>query len=98
MAKRKGLSFELPQEILSELVQKECAYCSIPPSNFKRARKGKLHAGKIFKYNGLDRKDSSKGYTEDNVVTCCAKCNQIKTNILSFKEMIAVAKTLKKLK
>lgn len=29
---------------------------------------------------GLDRVDSSKGYTLDNVVTCCFDCNGLKSN------------------
>lgn len=26
-------------------------------------------------YNGIDRLDNSKGYTIDNSVACCSKCN-----------------------
>lgn len=35
---------------------------------------GKEHA------DGIDRIDSSKGYTIDNVVPCCAICNRMKSN------------------
>jgi len=31
--------------------------------------------------HGLDRKDSSLGYTLDNVVPCCEKCNNILSDI-----------------
>lgn len=31
--------------------------------------------------NGIDRKDSSKGYVKDNCVPCCKYCNFIKNNI-----------------
>lgn len=31
--------------------------------------------------NGIDRIDSSKGYTIDNCVSCCPLCNQMKSNI-----------------
>lgn len=34
-----------------------------------------------FTYNGLDRIDSSKGHTLDNVVTCCATCNYMKRSM-----------------
>lgn len=37
---------------------------------------------------GLDRKDSDKGYTLENVVPCCHSCNTIKSNKLSYEEMI----------
>lgn len=30
---------------------------------------------------GIDRKDSSKGYTIENSVPCCSRCNFIKNNI-----------------
>lgn len=35
--------------------------------------------------NGLDRVDSSKGYTLDNVVSCCTTCNVMK-NTLSVEQ------------
>ena len=31
--------------------------------------------------NGIDRIDSSKGYVEGNVVTCCFNCNRAKSNL-----------------
>jgi len=34
-----------------------------------------------FWYNGLDRVDSSKHYTLDNVVPCCTVCNRAKSNL-----------------
>lgn len=35
----------------------------------------------------LDRKDSDRGYTLDNVVPCCGDCNKIKNDVLSYTEM-----------
>lgn len=59
----------------------------------KRVRKGKdgvdyfIHSwgsqvgdGAIFTFNGLDRLDSNKKHTLDNVVTCCKMCNFMKIN------------------
>lgn len=31
--------------------------------------------------NGIDRKDSSKGYTIDNCVPCCTECNTMKSDL-----------------
>jgi hypothetical protein len=31
-----------------------------------------------FRYNGLDRIDSSRGHYKDNVVVCCQYCNWAK--------------------
>ncbi len=36
---------------------------------------------------GLDRKNNSKGYSEENIVFCCNRCNKIKSNLLTFDEM-----------
>ena len=38
-----------------------------------------------FIYNGIDRKNNGKGYTEDNIVSCCKQCNFAKRN-MSYKE------------
>lgn len=35
----------------------------------------------------LDRKDSSLGYTKDNVVPCCSTCNRVKNNLITYEEM-----------
>lgn len=36
---------------------------------------------KTTKYvNGIDRIDSSKGYSDDNCVSCCSMCNLMKNN------------------
>lgn len=38
----------------------------------------------------LDRKDSYKGYTIDNVVPCCTDCNTMKSHLLSYEEMMNI--------
>lgn len=37
--------------------------------------------------SGIDRKDNSKGYTRDNITSCCQRCNSIKGNQLDYLEM-----------
>ena len=43
-----------------------------------------------LKSNGLDRVDNNKGYTIDNVVPCCKRCNYAKNNQTprEFKEWV----------
>lgn len=43
-----------------------------------------------FEYNGLDRIDSSKPHTEDNIVPCCVTCNIAKSDLTinEFKEWL----------
>ena len=43
----------------------------------------------------LDRINNSKGYYLNNVVVCCPKCNSLKSNNLSFEEMIFIVQALK---
>ena len=54
------------------LSQKPCFYCGTLFSN-ENFTEGKIPGS--FKYNGLDRIDSSKLHTQNNVVTCCKWCN-----------------------
>lgn len=37
-----------------------------------------VYCGELNEYNGLDRIDSSIGYTIENVVPCCSICNKMK--------------------
>jgi len=66
------------------LSQLPCEYCGALPANTHNAGMSKpyvsieqLQQG-TFTYNGLDRIDSAKGHTLDNVVPCCARCNWMK--------------------
>ena len=36
------------------------------------------YCSKLVAFNGIDRVDSNKGYTKDNCVPCCKKCNFMK--------------------
>jgi hypothetical protein len=61
------------------LSQNECFYCGAPPANCcsaycSRDSQFRQENGD-FIYNGLDRVDSSKLHSLDNVVPCCIDCN-----------------------
>lgn len=45
--------------------------------------------------SGLDRKDNSLGYTLTNVVPCCFTCNKIKSDCLTYEEMLMISVALK---
>jgi hypothetical protein len=72
----RGLTFELNKEIFKELTKQNCYYCGKEPSQIT---KGKSNNGEYI-YNGIDRIDSTKGYIEENVITCCKRCNYAKSN------------------
>ena len=80
-----GCSFEK----FLELSQQPCFWCGALPTNRATGSAATIQNGisdswrKIkqdnpFIYNGLDRLDSSKNHSEDNVVPCCANCNRAK--------------------
>ena len=60
---KRGYEFNLDFNTFSQLVLAECQYC------------GHKTEGEI---NGIDRVDNSIGYSMDNCVTACWKCNKIK--------------------
>jgi hypothetical protein len=73
-AKARKIIFNLSKEEFLNLVTKNCCYCNCEP---KQIIENKFGNGD-FIYNGIDRIDSSLGYTIDNVVTACGQCNQSK--------------------
>lgn len=75
-ALKSGLEFEIDVEAFRSLTQEYCHYCGSPPNNTMKRKTGK-HVS-VLKYNGLDRIDSTRGYTLENVVPCCGICNHAK--------------------
>lgn len=73
-AARKGLIWELSDELFDTLSQQLCHYCGRAPETKHHER----WSHGTFVYNGIDRKDNSRGYTPDNVVSCCRRCNRAK--------------------
>jgi hypothetical protein len=72
-ASRRSLKWDLSEKEWVDLAIKNCYYCDSPPNN--------MIANYGFKYNGLDRIDSSLGYSLTNVVTCCKLCNRAKSDM-----------------
>ncbi len=83
-AKRDSRYFTISFEEFIRLSQLPCAYCGRELFSTNR------HKTDTFRYNGLDRVDSSKGYTPDNVVSCCKLCNVMKADlsVTRFQEQI----------
>lgn len=81
-------------DLFHSMSQQNCDYCDAPPGrsyNREKARGKRKVKDKqkhqellqtaTFTYNGLDRVDSSKGHTVDNVVPCCWRCNRMKMDM-----------------
>lgn len=83
-ANKRGHIFSLTTEDVKELVLKNCAYCGSEPSNkcypMKHVSLSQKNSNRHIIRNGIDRVDSAKGYTLDNVVPCCATCNSAKND------------------
>lgn len=75
-AKKRGLEWSLPDDVALQLFLGNCYYCDSPPSSICRSVSGL--DSMIF--NGIDRVDSSKGYSAGNCVSCCPMCNIAKNN------------------
>lgn len=92
-AKSKNREFNLTKEEFRQLTSKNCFYCNIAPYrkriNIYAKNKITIEMGE-FIFNGLDRINSSKDYTLDNVLTCCKVCNCAKSNLTTeeFKEWL----------
>lgn len=100
-AEERNLSWELTKKQFKELTQSPCYYTGRPPSNehisaHSRTRRNRGLApkeGGIYTYNGVDRLDSSIGYTVENCVSCCESANLAKQS-LSHDDFIAMCKEI----
>lgn len=90
-ANKKGLVFELTKKQFRELTSLPCVYDGSLPSQVSGRYDNRLNG--TYTYNGIDRVDSSKGYTVDNCVPCCKTCNTAKgtMSLEEFKSWLARA-------
>jgi hypothetical protein len=72
-AEKKDLPFEISQETFTHYTDLPCYLCGKEISE--------THS------NGIDRYDNTKGYTLDNIRSCCGTCNYIKKNY-DYDEMV----------
>jgi hypothetical protein len=73
-AKTRGFAWGLTFDEVTNIINRPCYYCGIINSNKKITKN--CRGG--FSYNGIDRVNSKKDYTIDNVVPCCNFCNKAK--------------------
>src|SRR5690606_10907574 len=83
-AERRGLSFELTDDEFRQLTIDECHYCGSEPAQ----KEYDTYKHSFYLYNGIDRKDNSRGYDMKNAVPCCKSCN-IAKGTLSAEEYVA---------
>lgn len=71
-AKKRGPLWNLSATHFEQLLIGNCFYCNLAPSTISKDTTYPL------KTNGIDRRNSSQGYIEGNVVSCCPQCNWAK--------------------
>ena len=84
--KNKGFSDTISLETFSLLSKSPCRYCGLEYSKeiedrLNESKKKKRLSDHILKCNGIDRVDSSKGYTVENSAPCCKYCNTAKNTM-----------------
>ena len=76
-ARKRGLDFTITLAEYKHLVSQPCVYQCTSTSD----------SGEIIRI-GLDRIDSNKGYTIDNVQPCCARHNLFKSDFLNHEQAL----------
>lgn len=89
-ARRRTREWQLTKDEFRSLTRLPCYYCGTKPSKEYRTLNG---CNGTYIYNGIDRKDNSRGYTLNNSVPCCFACNRMK-GVMDAKEFIAHAQAI----
>lgn len=93
-AEKRSYNFNLSFDEFNSLIIQDCYYCGGTPelkdNDYWRGRKDKSQPN-IY-VNGIDRIDSTEGYTIDNCVPCCSKCNLMKNTFSKDEFLEHIAK------
>lgn len=74
-AKSRGIDWELTDQEFYSMIELPCVYCGDSKTSLMN---GAVEWHPVFMYTGLDRIDSSKGYSSGNIQPCCKWCNYAK--------------------
>lgn len=84
-ATKRKISFDLTLEQFRVIITKPCIYCHSTQESFIYAASSGMTSEGLklskFSYTGIDRKNSTIGYTWDNCVPCCKICNRGKQDM-----------------
>ena len=93
-AAKNGLIFTLTRKEFRTLTKQPCVYCASKPFQVQYIG-GNNRKGHEYIYSGIDRIDSSKGYTLDNCSPCCKICNFAKSNMNVGEFLLHITKIIK---
>jgi hypothetical protein len=89
-AKSRGFKWSLTYSQFVEIATGNCFYCNSEPKvwdcvsgapSVQKASPNINAKDYEIKFNGIDRLNSDIGYTIENVVPCCVKCNRAKSDM-----------------
>lgn len=90
-AKKRGHVFNLTLSEFKNITSSPCHYCGVFPYKYVRGKspsmRKHLNEWGNYIYNGVDQKVPGRGYTIDNVLPACEKCNFAKRDY-SYEEFI----------
>jgi hypothetical protein len=93
-SKRRNIEFNITKEDFIRWYnnqEKKCCYCN-------RTEKEVINDANQKSYRlTYDRKDNNKGYTIDNIILACYRCNMIKSAEFTFEQMLKIGKFLQTL-
>ncbi len=75
-AQARNIDFFISKEEFRKLIESDCKYCGVAPE----AKKTHVNLTGEYNWTGVDRVDNSKGYTLENSVPCCHRCNFAKAD------------------
>tara|TARA_B110000503_G_scaffold22355_1_gene34485 strand:- start:2370 stop:2969 length:600 start_codon:yes stop_codon:yes gene_type:complete len=99
-AKKRNIVFGLSRCDYESIIKNNCYYCGSKPELKQPKRKIGDLVGVPVPYNGIDRIDSNIGYEINNCVSCCTRCNYMKSDMdvsLFTEHILKIANHLQKL-
>lgn len=90
IARRRKIEFLLEKDWFVDWLNKQESVCDYCRREFSYNRE-------IGTSPSLDRKDSSKGYTKDNIILCCELCNRAKNKYFTAFEFVEIGKIINKI-
>lgn len=80
-AKNRDILFELSPAQFRQISQQPCFYCGAKPQPYYAYSVRVFIHPEPFICNGVDRKNNDIGYTIENSIPCCFRCNQMKSTL-----------------